>query len=127
MRGLPDDEQDTTPTLSRFRDKCVYFSSFRVSQRDMFESVKRVTKTTDADWAVKQDDTKRRYEEGKATAKQGSAEGWMKMGYSRIFFADGAGDYESSRGLHNEDLGLTEDNLYNYTEIAVQIDLHSEP
>jgi hypothetical protein len=46
---------------------------------------------------------------------------------SKVFFADGAGDYEFSRGLHNEELGLTEDDLDNYTEIAVQIGPHSEP
>lgn len=49
LKELPEDEHDTSPTLSRLRNQCVYSSSFRVSQRDMFESVKRATKTTDID------------------------------------------------------------------------------
>lgn len=92
----------------------------------MFESVKRVTETTDADWTIKHDDTTRRYEEGKDVAMQGNAEGWMKMGYSRMFFDGGAGDYESSRGLHNKELGLAQEELDHYTETALQIGLNSE-
>jgi hypothetical protein len=49
----------------------------------------------------------------------------MKMGYSRMFFTDGAGDYESSRGLHNEDLGLEQEDLDHYTKIALQMSLSS--
>jgi hypothetical protein len=57
--------------------------------------------------------------------RHGDAEGWMKMGYSRMFFTDGAGDYESSRGLHNEDLGLEQEDLDHYTKIALQMSLSS--
>jgi hypothetical protein len=60
LKDLPGDDQDTSPTLSRFRDQGVYMPSFRVSQRDMFESVKRVTQTTDVVWTIKHDDNRRR-------------------------------------------------------------------
>jgi hypothetical protein len=38
-KELPDDEDDKSPTLFQFRKNCVYISSFRVSQHNMFESV----------------------------------------------------------------------------------------
>jgi hypothetical protein len=50
LKELPDEETDWSPTLSQFRNGSIYISSFRLSQGDMFESVKRVTGTTDADW-----------------------------------------------------------------------------
>jgi len=49
LKELPYDETDRSPTLSQFRNDSIYISSFRVSQRDMFESVKRVTGTTEFD------------------------------------------------------------------------------
>jgi hypothetical protein len=86
------------------------YRSFRLSQRDMFDSVKRVTGTTDPDWTITDENTEQRYREGLEDAKKGHGEGWMKMGYSRMFFANGDGDYETSRGLHNEVLGLPVEN-----------------
>jgi hypothetical protein len=121
LKELPDDEEDKSPTLSQFCNKCVYISSFRVSQRDIFESVKRVTVTTDADWTITYADTNQRYEEGLKEAKMGNPEGWMKMGYSRMFFPGGGGDYEASRGLHNEVLALPIEDLDSYTATAVQL------
>ena len=126
LKEVPDDEHDESPTLSQLRDQCVYVSSFRVSQRDVFDSVKRVTGTTDAEWEIHNEETKKRYEEGLQMAKKGYAEGWMKMGYSRMFFPDGAGDYETTRGLHNERLGLTSEDLDQYTAIAVRMSERSE-
>jgi hypothetical protein len=126
LKELPDDENDESPTLSQFRNECLYISSFRLSQRDMFESVKRVTVTTDTDWIIKYEKTEQRYEEGLEKAKQGSPEGWMKMGYSRMFFPGGGGDYEASRGLHNELLALPTEDLDTYTAIAVQLGENGE-
>ena len=48
----PNDETDRSPTLSQSRNGSIYISNFRLSQRDMFESMKRVTGTTDANWII---------------------------------------------------------------------------
>ncbi|KAJ4363461.1 hypothetical protein N0V83_009755 [Neocucurbitaria cava] len=121
LKQLPEDEQDAAPTMAQFTNKCIYTSSFRVSQQVMFESVKRVTGTTDADWSITHENTEERYKECLAAAKKGHAEGWMKMGYSRMFFDNGDGDYETSRGLHNDLLGLPSENLDEYTAIGIRM------
>lgn len=63
--------------------------------------------------------TKERYEEGLVETKKGYGEGWMRMGYSRKFFHNGAGEYEKTRGLDNEMFELHLENLDAYTTIGV--------
>ncbi|KAF4618135.1 hypothetical protein G7Y89_g14973 [Cudoniella acicularis] len=51
---LPDDEDDTSEAiLSRFKNKRCYMSSFLISQKDMWESVMRVTGTGESDWKIR--------------------------------------------------------------------------
>lgn len=119
LKELPEDANDTSTTLSKFRNECVYISSFRISQRDMFDSVKRVTKTTDSDWKVSDDNTEQRFKTGQEKVKSGDFSGWMKMGYSRMFFDNGDGDYERTRELHNDVLNLPKENLDEATAIGI--------
>lgn len=121
LKQLPDDDNDVAPTVSQFRDECVYISSFRLSQRDMFNSVKRVTGTSDADWAVSHVDAETQYKEGLEQVKTGNDEGWMKMGYSRMFSPKGDGDYETRRGLHNEILGFEVEDLDEATRSGIRM------
>jgi hypothetical protein len=126
LKELPVDDNDKSPTISQFRDQCVYVSSFRLSQRDMFESVKRVTGTTDADWTITHENTEERYKEGLEAVKSGDHKGWMKMGYSRMFFDNGDGDYERMRGLDNELLGLLVEDLDEATKIGIRMGENGE-
>jgi hypothetical protein len=121
LKELPNDENDKSPSVAQFRDQCIYISSFRLSQRDMFESVKRVTDTTDADWTITHENTEERYKEGYEAVKSGDHRGWMKMGYSRMFFDNGDGDYETTRGLDNEVLELPTENLDEATKIGIRM------
>ncbi|SLM34936.1 NmrA-like domain [Lasallia pustulata] len=126
LKELPDDETDRSPTLSQFRNGSIYISSFRLSQRDMFESVKRVTRTTDADWTITHESAEQRWKDGQAALRQGNMEAFPKMLYSRMFFPNGDGDYQSSRGLHNDLLGLPVDDLDEFTAIGVRIGENGE-
>ncbi|KAK5064721.1 hypothetical protein LTR84_000555 [Exophiala bonariae] len=42
--------------LAHYKNQSYYYSSFELSQRDIFEAVKRVTGTKDADWAIMETD-----------------------------------------------------------------------
>ena len=126
LKELPDDENDKSPTLSQFRNQPIYVSSFRLSQRDMFESVKRVTKTTDADWTITQESAEQRWKDGTTALKQGNFGAFTKMLYSRMFFPNGGGDIQSSRGLHNEQLGLPIEELDQWTAIGVRMGENGE-
>jgi hypothetical protein len=128
LKKLPDDEKDTSPTISQFVDNggLVYISSFRLSQRDMFESVKRVTKTTDADWAITHESSEQRWKDGTAEMLRGNSAAFTKLLYSRMFFPNGDGDYESRRALHNDVLGLPVEDLDAATSIAVRMGENGE-
>ncbi|KAL2170138.1 hypothetical protein VTG60DRAFT_5160 [Thermothelomyces hinnuleus] len=128
LKELPDDENDKSPTLSQFREEggLVYISSFRLSQRDMFESVKRVTGTTDADWTITKESAEQRWKEGAAEVRRGNFAAFTKMLYSRMFFPNGDGDYQSRRPLHNGVLGLPVEDLDAATRIAVRMGENGE-
>jgi hypothetical protein len=121
LKVLPDDENDRSPYLANFRNNLVYISSFNVSQRDMLDSVMRVTGTSEKDWKVDHEDVKERYKNGTEEFRKGNMAGFAKLLYSRVFFPDGSGDYETTKGLHNDILGLPKEDLDEYTKIAVQM------
>lgn len=126
LKELPDDETDRSPTLSQFRNGSIYISSFRLSQRDMFESVKRVTGTTDADWTITHESAEQRWKDSQAALQQGNMKAFPKLLYSRMLFPNGDGDYQSSRSLHNDLLGLTVEDLDEFTVIGVRMGENGE-
>lgn len=121
LKILPDDEgDDGSACLSHYRNRFVYVSSFRVSQRDMLDSLVRVTDTALGDWKITREPSVERYEAGVEELKKGNFYGFAKLMCTRVFFQDGSGDFESSRGLQNGVLGLPEEDLDEYTKIALQ-------
>ncbi|KAJ5207415.1 hypothetical protein N7472_003863 [Penicillium cf. griseofulvum] len=126
LKELPQDENDKSPTLSQFKNRSTHVSSFRLTQRDMFESVKRVTKTTDADWTISQVSVAESFKEGQEGMKVHNWKVFVKMLYSRMFFANGDGDYESRIGLDNEALGLPVEDLDEATAEGIRMAENNE-
>jgi hypothetical protein len=120
LKELPEDKTDQSPALSQFRNEAVDISSFLVFQRDMFESVKRVTGNTDADWTVTHESGEKRFLDAKAAFEKGDMHAWAKLIYSRMFHPNGGGNCESTRGTHNKLLGLPIEDLDECTGIAVR-------
>lgn len=121
LKERPDDENDHSVTLSQFRNGPVYISSFRLSQREMFDSVKRITGTNDADWTITHESTAERYRSSKGSILQGDNHAFVKLLYSRTFYPNGGGDFESTRGLHNDILGLPSEEIDPATSIAISL------
>ncbi|KAF7181799.1 hypothetical protein CNMCM7691_001096 [Aspergillus felis] len=119
LKELPEDENDTSLTLSTFLNKGVYIKSFVVSQNDIFESVKRVTGTTDADWTITQEDSKKRYEDGLALVKSGNMAGFGKLLYARAFYPDDPSEFSAK--AQNELLGLPEETLDEATQVGIDL------
>ncbi|KAI9743487.1 MAG: hypothetical protein M1818_002800 [Claussenomyces sp. TS43310] len=119
LNELPEDENDKSLTLSTFLNKGVYIKSFVVSQNDMFESVKRVTGTTDADWTITHEDTKKRYEDGLAQVKVGNMAGFSKMLYARAFYPDDSNDLSAE--AQNELLELPDESLDESTKVGIDL------
>lgn len=117
LKIFPHDENDTSVTLSQFFNKSVYISSFKISQLDMFESVKRVTDTRDEDWQLSHQLTKERYKEATKELEQGHQMAFYKAMYSRVFYPTGDGEFEA----HNSILKLPKEDLDAATKAALEI------
>ena len=122
LKVQPDDEKsDESPCLEHYRNKFVYVSSFKISQRDMLDSVMRVTGTTLNDWTIKHEPSPSRYKAGVEAMYKGDFMGFAQMMYSRVFYQDGSGDFETSKGLQNEVLGLPKEDLDEATKVAIEM------
>jgi hypothetical protein len=119
LEEFPDDENDESLTVSNFLNRAVYLNSFVVSQQDLFESVKRVTGTSDADWTVTHESSKKRYEEGIAQVKRGDMSGFSKLLYARAFFPEDPSDLSAK--AQNELLGLPREDLDEATKDGIAL------
>lgn len=116
---FPDDKNDKSErVLSRFENKRCHISSFRISQKDMWESAMRVTSTKESDWAVEYEDVKKRYERGVEIFGKGDRAGFGLMLYARGFYEDG--EYESTKGLYNDLFCLPKEDLDRCTQAAIE-------
>ncbi|KAF2626289.1 NAD(P)-binding protein [Macroventuria anomochaeta] len=123
LLSLPVDtsgEQGAPTTLSTYRNRMVYVSSFTVNQKDMFESVKRVTGTTDSDWNITSEPAKQRYENARERLRNGDRVAFGRVLYTRYFYED-AGLFEKTHGLDTENLGLPKEDLDQSTKKAVSL------
>ena len=119
LLSLPD--SGASPAISSWKNKPLYLASFRVSQRDMLDSLNRVLKTTDKDWEISHEPTAQRYSNGLEEMQKGQMTGFAKAMYSRVFYPNGDGDFESSRGLANDKLGLPKEDLDEATKRTVDM------
>lgn len=123
LKAEPKGEDDTGPFLSDWKNKACRIQSFHVSQNDMFESVKRVTGASDADWTIRQCDSKERWEDGVKRFQNGEYLGLAHALYTRCFFPDGM---STLTDLSNEVLGLPKENLDDLTREALGISISPE-
>lgn len=93
----------TLPEAEAARRKNSLFSvaSLTVSQCDMLDTVHRLIRTTDADWIIKYEPCRQRYKDGVLELNNGIRTGHANAMYTRVFFRNGGGDFESCRELAN--------------------------
>ncbi|CAG8305659.1 unnamed protein product [Penicillium salamii] len=104
--------------LESLRNQVIYADSFTVSQKDMLESVFRVTGTTDKDWTITKQSARERYENGVKDMQGGDRIGFVKSLYTRVFFDDGSGDI-TPKGTLNGVLGLPTEDIDEATQVAI--------
>ncbi|KAI0181756.1 NAD(P)-binding protein [Hypoxylon sp. FL1284] len=120
LLSLPiEPEKPGSPSLSDYKNKYIYVNSFTLSQREMFASVLRVTGTKESDWTITHEESAARHEEAQKRLFGGDPTAFPKFLYSRLWFKDGAADFESRRGVANGVLGLPKEDLDAATRIAV--------
>lgn len=116
--SLPIKAEGSKASLESLKNQVVYVKSFTVSQKDMLESVYRVTSTTEADWTITKEPSNKRYANGMKEMYEGSREGFAKMLYTRVFYPDGCGDIEY-KGTINDLLGLPTEDIDAATWVAL--------
>ncbi|PTB34953.1 uncharacterized protein TrAFT101_006359 [Trichoderma asperellum] len=119
LKRVPGDDNDPSLTLQQFQNKAIYVSSFLISQREMLDSVERVTGTADADWDIRYERTAKRIQDGRAAFAAGDSKGLAKAYYSRIFSPDCPAVYQKK--LHNGLFGLPEEDLDEATLLGVNM------
>lgn len=113
---------DVSELEAKFENKWAYVSSFCVSQKEVFESVKRVTGTKDSDWKIEYMSSSDRVAEGmKQMQEEGRFPGFAKVLYGRSFFPNGDANYEAKHELVNGMLGLPKEDLDELTKEAIAI------
>ena len=112
--------QDKDLCLDRFKNSQVYVSSFTVSQKDMLDSVLRVTQTGLEDWKFTKEPVEERYTGGVDAMQKGDRMGFVRMMYSRVFYPDDCGNFEKTRGTINDLLKLPKEDIDEATRAAIQ-------
>jgi hypothetical protein len=120
LKVSPESPTDKSPCIDMFKNKFIYIGSFTVNQKDMLESVMRVTQTSMDEWTVTKEPVKERYTKGLEAMKGGDRMGFARAMYSRVFFPDNSGNTEKTRGLANDLLGLPKEDLDDATKVAVK-------
>ena len=115
----PEDSNEKA-CLEALKNKVVYVNSFTVSQKDMLESALRVTGTTEDDWTITKEPARERYSTGVEMIQQGKRIGFAKMMFTRVFYPDGCGDFEHSKGTLNSLLELPNEDIDGATKAAME-------
>lgn len=121
LKELPEDENDTSPNISQWKNSGLFISSFFLSQREMLDSVQRVTGTTDKDWKIEYEPSDVRWRRGKELMEQGNMLGYAMAMYARTFYPNGDGDLKLRHTLANEVLGLPEEDLAEATKRGLKM------
>lgn len=111
---------DHTRCLEHFKNSVIYTGSFTVSQRDMLDSVFRVTGDKMENWNITDEPVKQRYESAIAAIKEGDRLAYVRQMYARVFYPDDSGNHEKTRGLSNDLLDLPKEDLDEATKVAIQ-------
>jgi hypothetical protein len=120
LLSLP--ESGATPSLAQFKNKEVLINSFRVSQRDMLDSLHRVLGTSDDDWEITYESTEKRIADGAADLTKGVPTGFAKMLYGGGFLpTNQESDFAGTMELANEILGLPKEDLDEATKRVIDM------
>jgi hypothetical protein len=121
LKQYPEDENDKSTTISEWTNKPAYVSSFNISQRDMLDSINRVSGRTDKDWDITYEGHKERYDRGIKLMKEGHHAGFSMALYTRVLDPNGDGNFTAKHGLANEKLGLPKEDLDEATKRSLQM------
>lgn len=96
--------------LAQFKNKSYYYSSFEVSQRDIFEAVKQATGTKDTDWDISEKDAAEIIAETEPKIREGDGYAeWYRL-FVLSFQGIQGSNYED-KAIDLQEYGLPKENL----------------
>lgn len=112
----------TSPSLADYKNGDCSIYSFRVSQRDMLDSLHRVLGTTDSDWEITYEPVEKRIKDGADEFSKGKMTGFAKSLYGNVFLSSNqTSDYAATMGSANVALGLPQEDLDEATKRTVDM------
>ncbi|OBT51325.1 hypothetical protein VE04_08374 [Pseudogymnoascus sp. 24MN13] len=114
LLSLPDSK------LSAFKNDFVYFSSFLVSQRDVFDSVLSATSTKESDWAIESESPDKAADAAKEAIQQGNRMGNVDLLFATLSRVGYGGDYEA-KAIGNNFLGLEQEDFNKVVKDLVEM------
>lgn len=128
LLSLEMDRQDgadvNKPVISDWANSALSVSSFVVSQRDMLDSVVRVTGAHEKDWAIEYENVVERYQRGVSMMQKGQMVGFGIQLYARNFYPRKQGS--PKRAFDNKKLGLPTEDFDQATMVAVAMAVRGE-
>jgi uncharacterized protein YbjT (DUF2867 family) len=105
--------------LAQYKNTSYYFSSFELSQRDIFDAVKRVTGTTDSDWSITEKDANEIIRESELKLKDGDGYAeWYRLFV--MFFQGAPGSNYEKKVVDLRKYGLPNENLDTVVKRAIE-------
>ncbi|RMX84040.1 hypothetical protein D0868_15556 [Hortaea werneckii] len=103
--------QDQRASLEFYGNNFVYISSFHVTQRELLESARRATQTSEAEWEVEEDSVRDWIERCKGMMAKGEMKGAMGLTFAYYLGEGLGGDYQDKAMEDMKVLGLREGDL----------------
>ncbi|KAK7420601.1 hypothetical protein QQZ08_010361 [Neonectria magnoliae] len=103
LLSLPEEE------LAAYKNKAFHVSSFYITQREMLDSVQRVTGTTDKDWMIENKDIDEQAKESDEEIKKGNMMAMIPKFYSAHFREGYGGDYNHK--VNMEKFGFAKEDI----------------
>jgi uncharacterized protein YbjT (DUF2867 family) len=104
--------------LAQYKNTSYYFSSFELSQRDIFEAVKRATGTTDLDWSITEKDANEIIRDSDAKIRDGDGYAeWYRLFV--MFFQGIQGSNYEGKVVDLREYGLLNENLDEVVKRAI--------
>lgn len=109
-----------TPSLSDYKNKFVYLSSFLTNQNEMLAAVQKATGTKASDWKIEHKTADAHIQDGKDRLAKGDFYGMVSMLYGTNLKEGAGGNYESVKGTANKALGLPTEDMDEVVKRTVQ-------
>lgn len=121
LLSLPVHAEGNELALEQYRNKFFNIKSFTINQRDMLDSILRVTGDKESDWTITTVDPEKTYHDGMKQLQSGDGEGFVILLYARYFYKGEPGSHTKRHGDDGAKLGLPKEDLDTATKEAVEM------